>query len=71
MLTVSKAKSGFSRVIKNVIRSRKPVVVRAPAGLVQITPYELPEEIAPAQRGSLGRMTRERLKLYNHFGESL
>ena len=71
MLTVSKAKIGFSRVVRGVIKSRKPVVVKSPAGFVQIAPYDLPEEIPPAPKGSLGPMTRARLKLYNHFGESL
>jgi len=71
ILTVSKAKSGFSRVARGVIKSRKPVVVRTPAGFVQIAPYDLPEEVPPAPRGSVGRLTRRELWLHNHFGESL
>ena len=71
MLTVSKAKSGFSRVARGVIKSRKPVVVRTPAGFVQIAPYDLPEEVPPAPRGAVGSLTRSELWLRNHFGESL
>ena len=69
MLTVSKAKSGFSKLARGVIKSRKPVVVRTPAGFVQIAPYELPEEIPPAPRGAVGKLTRHKLWLHNHFGE--
>lgn len=71
ILTVSKAKAGFSQVTRKVIKSRKPVVVRTPAGFVQIVPYDLPEEVPPAPRGSLGKFTDEELRLHNTFGESL
>lgn len=69
-LTVSKAKAGFSKVTRKVIKSRKPVLVRTPAGVVQISPYDLPEEVPPAPPGSL-KLTREELALHNTFGESL
>jgi hypothetical protein len=69
MLTVSKVKTGFSRVVRGVIKTRKPVVVRAPAGLVQIVPYDLPEEVAPVARGSLNLTAGERRR-HNRFGES-
>jgi hypothetical protein len=70
MLTVSKAKAGFSRVTRRVIKTRQPVIVRTPAGFVQIAPYDLPEEVPPAAPGTLN-LTREELKLHNNFGESL
>ena len=70
MLTVSKAKAGFSRVTRRVIKTRQPVVVRTPAGFVQIVPYDLPEEVPPALPGAL-KLTREELRLHNHFGDSL
>ena len=70
MLTVSKAKAGFSRVTRRVIKTRQPVIVRTPVGFVQIVPYDLPEDVPPAPRGSLS-LTREELKLHNTFGESL
>ncbi len=70
MLTVSKAKAGFSRVTRRVIKTRQPVVVRTPAGFVQIVPYDLPEEVPAAAVGTL-RLTREELKLHNTFGDAL
>jgi hypothetical protein len=70
MLTVSKAKSGFSRVARGVIRSRKAVVVKTPTGFVQIAPYELPEEVQPWPLGTV-RLTPTELKLHNSFGETL
>jgi hypothetical protein len=71
MLTVSKAKAGFSRVTRRVIKTRQPVVVRTPAGFVQIVPYDLPEEVPPAPPGTLGKYTDEEYRLANSFGESL
>ena len=70
-LTVSKAKAGFSKVTRKVIKSRQPVLVRTPAGFVQISPYDLPEEVPPAPRGSLGKFTAEQYRLHNTVGESL
>lgn len=69
-LSISKAKSGLSRVVKQVIRSRKPVLVRAPSGYVQIVPYELPEPVQPWPLGTV-RLTAEELKMHNTFGETL
>lgn len=69
-LTVSKAKAGFSGVARKVIKSRKPVIVKTPAGYVQIAPYDIPEAVEPAKPGSL-RLSAEELKLHNTFGESL
>ena len=40
MLTVSKAKATFSGIARNVVRSKKPVIVRVPNGFIQIAPYE-------------------------------
>jgi hypothetical protein len=71
VVTVSKAKAGFSKLTRRVIKSRKAVLIRTPAGFVQIVPYDLPEEVAPAPRGSLGAFTPEELRLHNTFGESL
>lgn len=70
-LNVSRAKAHFSEVTRRVIRSRKPVVVRTPAGFVQIAPYDLPEDVPPAPRGSLGKFTKEELAMHNSFGETL
>jgi hypothetical protein len=70
MLTVSKAKANFSRVTRSVIKTKRPIVVKTPAGFVQIAPYELPEIVEPAPRGSL-RSTPKEIRLSNTFGESL
>jgi hypothetical protein len=69
-LTVSKAKAGFSKVTRKVIKSRQSVLVRTPAGFVQISPYDLPEEVPPAPRGSLGKFTKAQLALAESFGET-
>jgi hypothetical protein len=70
MLTVSKAKATFSGIARNVVRSKKPVIVRVPNGFIQIAPYELPEEVPAFQAGSLKLLSRE-IVLHNTFGESL
>jgi len=70
MLSVSTAKATFSGIARNVVRSKKPVIVRVPNGFIQIAPYELPEEMVPFPAGSLKLLSRE-LNLHNTFGESL
>ena len=70
MLTVSKAKAKFSGIARQVVRSRKPVIVRVPDGFIQIAPYELPAEVPPFPAGSLKLLPRE-VELHNKFGESL
>jgi len=70
MLTVSKAKATFSGIARNVVRSKKPVIVRVPDGFIQIAPYDLPEEVPPFKAGSLNLLPRE-VELHNTFGESL
>ena len=70
MLTVSKAKATFSGIARNVVRSKKPVIVRVPDGFIQIAPYDLPEEVSPFQAGSLKLLPRE-VDLHNTVAESL
>ena len=70
-LTVSKAKAGFSRVTRRVVKTRRPVVVRTPVGFVQIAPYDLPEEVLAAPPGALGKYTEAQYRFANTFGESL
>jgi hypothetical protein len=70
MLTVSKAKATFSGIARNVVRSKKPVIVRVPNGFIQIAPYELPTEVPPFGAGSLQLLPRE-VDLHNPFGEAL
>ncbi len=70
MLTVSKAKAGFSGIAREVIHSRQPVIVRVPHGFIQIAPYDLPVEVAPAPKGSVKRLARE-IALGNSLGDAL
>ncbi len=70
MLTVSKAKAGFSGIAREVIHSRQPVIVRVPHGFIQIAPYDLPEEVPPAPKGSVKRLARE-IALGNSLGDAL
>ena len=70
-LTASKARAGFGRVARKVIKTRQPVIVEMREGKVQIVPYDAAEEVPPAPRGALGKFSREELWLHNHFGESL
>jgi hypothetical protein len=69
-LTVAKAKASFSQVTRKVIKSGKPVLVRTPAGFVQIAPFAFREEVPPATPGTL-KLTARELKLHNTFGETL
>jgi len=69
-LTVSKAKAGFSRVTRTVIRTKTPVLVKTPTGMVQIVPYDVPAHVPPAPPGSL-RHTDCEIALANSFGETL
>jgi hypothetical protein len=70
MLTVSKAKAGFSGIAREVIHSKQPVIVRVPHGFIQIAPYNLPEEVTPAPKGSIKRLARE-IALGNRLGDAL
>jgi hypothetical protein len=70
MLTVSKAKASFSGIARNVVRSKKPVIVRVPNGFIQIAPYDLPEDVPAFPAGSLKLLPQE-ADLHNTFGESL
>jgi hypothetical protein len=70
MLTVSVAKAKFSGIARNVVRSKKPVIVRVPNGFIQIAPYELPAEVPPFPAGSLKLLPRE-MVLHNTLGDSL
>ncbi|MDB6166800.1 MAG: hypothetical protein JWQ83_1940 [Lacunisphaera sp.] len=66
----SKAKTSFGRVVRRVLKTRKPVVVSTPEGLVQIAPYVLNEEVPPAPPGRL-KLTTAEIRLHNTFGETL
>ncbi|HRE84283.1 MAG TPA: hypothetical protein PLN52_24780 [Opitutaceae bacterium] len=69
-LNVSKAKAGFSGIARRVIRSRESVVVKTPAGYVQIVPFDVPDFVPPAEKGSI-KLTGREIALANKLGESL
>jgi hypothetical protein len=70
LINVSAAKANFSRISRKVIARKQPVTVRTPTGFVQIVPYELPSEIAPAPKGSI-RLAKREVELANSLGDSL
>jgi|CXWL01.1.fsa_nt_gi hypothetical protein len=69
-LTAAKARASFGRVTRKVLKTRNPVIVETREGAVQISPYELHEEVPPAPAGSL-KLTAAEIKLHNTFGETL
>jgi hypothetical protein len=69
-LTAAKARAGFGRVARKVLKTRKPVIVEIREGLVQIAPYDASEVVPAAPRGSLKHTARE-IELSNTFGETL
>jgi hypothetical protein len=69
-LTVTKARASFSRFTRGVLKTRQPVLVRTPKGMVQIAPYDLADAVPPAPAGVLRHTDRE-IELSNTFGETL
>ena len=69
-LNVSRTKAQFSGIARRVIRSRESVIVKTPAGYVQIVPFDVPDFVAPAERGSI-QLTAREIALANSLGESL
>lgn len=51
ILTISHAKARLSRITRSVVRTRKAVIIRAPAGLVELRPYDLPEPVPYREPG--------------------
>ena len=69
-LTVSKAKAQFSGLARRVIKTRESVLVKTPAGYVQIVPFDVPDFVPPAERGTIKR-TKKEIELGNTLGETL
>jgi hypothetical protein len=68
-ITVSKAKAQFSGIARKVVKTKEPITISTPAGLVQLIPWDLPAMVEPFTQGTI-HMTKEELKLANSFGES-
>jgi hypothetical protein len=69
-LTVSRAKAQFSGIARKVIKTRETVIVKTPAGYVQIVPFDVPDFVPPAKKGSI-RLTDREIELANGLGETL
>lgn len=68
-ITVSKAKAQFSGIARRVVKTKEPVMISTPAGLVQLIPWDLPAQVDPFPAGTI-KMTKEELRLANSFGDS-
>lgn len=68
-ITVSKAKAQFSGIARRVVRTKQPVMISTPTGMVQLIPWDLPSMIEPFEAGSI-KMTEQEIRLANSFGES-
>ena len=69
-LNVSRAKAGFSGIARRVIKTRESAIVKTPTGYVQIVPFDVPDFVPPAEKGSI-RLTDREVELANRLGESL
>ncbi len=69
-LNVSKAKSQFSGIARRVIRTRESVIVKTPTGYVQIVPFDVPDFVPPAEKGSI-KLTEREIALANTLGDTL
>jgi len=68
-ITVTKAKAQFSGIARRVVRTKEPVTIATPTGLVQLIPWDLPAVIEPFAPGTI-RMTPEEIRLANTFGDT-
>ena len=69
-LNVSRAKAQFSGIARRVIKNRESVIVRTPAGYVQIVPFDVPDFVPPAIKGMI-KLTGREIALANTLGETL
>ena len=69
-LTVSKAKAQFSGIARRVIKTRESVLVKTPAGYVQIVPFDVPDFVPPAEKGTI-KLTDQEIWMANNIGETL
>jgi hypothetical protein len=67
---VSTAKAQFSGIARRVIKQRESVIVKTPSGYVQIVPFDVPDFVPPAGKGSI-KLTGREIALANTLGETL
>jgi hypothetical protein len=68
-ITVSKAKAQFSGIARKVVKTKEPVTIATPAGMVQLIPWDLPSVVDPFPSGTI-RMTNEEIRLANSYGDA-
>lgn len=68
-IAVSKAKAQFSGIARRVVKTKEPITISTPAGLVQLIPWDLPSVVEPFARGKIC-MTEDEIRLANSFGET-
>ena len=68
-ITVSKAKAQFSGIARRVVKTKEPVMISTPTGMVQLIPWDLPSMVEPFAAGVV-KMTDDEIRLANSFGES-
>jgi hypothetical protein len=68
-ISVSKAKAQFSGIARRVVRTKRPVTITTPAGMVQLIPWNLPPVVEPFPVGTI-RLTDEETRLANTLGET-
>lgn len=68
-ITVSKAKAQFSGIARRVVKTKEPVTIATPAGLVQLIPWDLPAAVEPFPPGTI-HLTEDEIRLANTFGET-
>lgn len=68
-ITVSKAKAQFSGIARRVVKTKEPVTISTPAGLVQLIPWDLPAVVEPFTPDTI-HMTDEEVRLANTLGET-
>ena len=70
VLTISKARATFSGLARKVIKTKNPILVRTPAGYVQIVPFDMPEYVPPSKPGDFD-FSDAHINLSNAFGDTL
>ena len=68
-IPVSKAKAQFSGIARKVVKTKQPVLISTPSGMVQLVPWDLPPMVEPFPAGTV-KMTDAELRMANSFGES-
>ena len=63
-------KTQFVGIARRVIKNRKAVLVKTPAGYVQIVPFHVPDFVPPTRAGSI-HLTECEIQLANRLGETL